>query len=226
VSERSYLAEIEEFFISTIRRGLMLRAGDVDVIRDWEARRVPLAVVRRGIAIGVRRFLESAEPSTALPSSLKYFRTDVEAEFERYRRASGLLRSFDSVRARANAPACDPFSIAESVLEEAAEGAQDEPERRRYVAAMERLRDLQSSGVAAAQALDAVDDDLVTAFLADATEQVREAVLARVRARRAEAERRGAGVSALEEIERAERHAAVAELSKFPGLVTLVLQRM
>lgn len=221
--DRPYLAEVEEFFIATIRKGLMLRAHDVDVIRDWEARGVPLDVVRRGIVTGIRRFVEGSDPTSPLPSSLKYYRTFVEAEFDRYGRASGLQRTFDAMRSGPRVAAVDPVERALGVLAGLARKAASPAEARRYESAAAHLRGLIERGVGPAEALDDTDDFLVQAFLDEARPEVRRRVEARVRERVEGASRRGLGPAALRDVERAETRAAVAEESGVEGLVGLVL---
>ncbi len=223
MSDRSYLAEVEEFFIGAIRKGLMLRAHDVDVIRDWEARGVPLGVVRRGIATGIHRFLEGSDPAAPLPSSLKYYRTFVETEFDRYCRASSLQRTFDAMRSRPRVAAVDPVKRALAVLARLAGKAASPGEARRYDSAAAHLRSLIGRGVGPAEALDDTDDFLVQAFLDGARPEVRRRVEARVRERVDGASRRGLGPAALADVERAETRAAVAAESGFEGLVVQVL---
>lgn len=221
--DRPYLAQVEEFFIATIRKGLMLRAHDVDVIRDWEARGVPLDVVRRGISTGIHRFLERSDPTSPLPSSLKYYRTFVEAEFERYCRASSLQRTYDAMRSRPRVAADDPVERAFEVLARLAGEAATPGEARRYESAAARLRDSLQRGVGPAEALDDTDDFLVQAFLDEAPPEVRRRVEARVHERLEAASRRGLGPEALADVARAETRAAAASESGFEGLVARVL---
>lgn len=219
--ERPYLAEIEEFFISTIRKGLMLRAHDVDVIRDWEARGVPVAVVRRGILVGVRRFLEGSDPSSPLPSSLKYYRTHVEAEFETWRRASGLSRTFEAMRVTPRRS--DPVERALAILADRAAGAATPDEARRFEAAAAYLRSQVDRRVGPSEALDDTDEFLVQAFLDAMPREVRLPLVERVRAQVDEAARRGLGPEALRDLERTHLRAAVREETGFEGLVALVV---
>lgn len=221
--DRPYLAEVEEFFIATIRKGLMLRTHDVDLIRDWEARGVPLDVVRRGIATGIHRFLEGSDPTSPLPTSLKYYRTFVETEFERYCRASSLQRTFDAMRSRPRVAAVNPVERALGVLARLAGKAANPGEARRHESAAAHLRGLIERGVGPAEALDDTDDFLVQAFLDEARPEVRRRVEARVRRRVDDASRRGLGPAALADVERAETRAAVADESGFEGLVVQVL---
>ena len=64
---RETLERLEAYFLNITRKGLALRSGDIDVLRDWMARGVPEDVVRRGVAEGVRRFLATSEPTAPLP---------------------------------------------------------------------------------------------------------------------------------------------------------------
>ncbi len=222
MADRPYLAEVEEFFVSVIRKGLMLRARDVDAVRDWEARGVPLDVVRQGILTGVRRFLEGADPAAPLPSSLGYYRTFVEAAFATWQRATGLQRTFQAVRSQPRP--VSPVERALSILEGLASRAETPEAARRFESAAAHLRDLIARGVGPAEALDATDHFLVQTVLEEAPPPVRRRVEERVRARVREAARRGLGETALRDIERAEARAAVAEEMGFEGLVAKVIE--
>ena len=84
----SYLEDVESLFLSAVRKGLSLRVSDLEIVRDWDRRRVPIDVVSRGILYGIQRFLAQAEPDAPVPASLKYYRTAVEKEFQTWERAA------------------------------------------------------------------------------------------------------------------------------------------
>lgn len=220
--DRPYLAEVEEFFLSIVRKGLTLRAHDVDVIRDWEARGVPLAVVQRGILEGVRRFMAGSDPTSPLPSSLKYYRTFVETEFDRWRRASDLHRTFDAMRIRPRAGTFDPIERAMTILAERSAREANPFMRQALEATARHLRDLATRHASPTEALDEADDFLVQAYLDTVPPEVRNRIDQKVRERVAEAKRRGVGVTALRDIERKETREAVMEESGFEGLIALI----
>ena len=84
----SYLEDVELLFLSSVKKGLSLRAGDLEIVRDWERRGVPFEVISRGILNGIKRFLADSEPTAPVPSGLRYYRTAVEREFEIWQRAA------------------------------------------------------------------------------------------------------------------------------------------
>lgn len=84
----SYLEDVESLFLSAVRKGLSLRVSDLEIVRDWDRRRVPIDVISRGILYGIQRFLAQAEPDAPVPASLKYYRTAVEKEFQTWERAA------------------------------------------------------------------------------------------------------------------------------------------
>lgn len=220
MSGRSYLAEIEEFFVGVVRRGLVLRASDVEVIRDWEARGVPVEVVKRGIVEGVSRFLRSAEPSEPLPSSLRYYRAFVETLFEAHLRSLGLGRRFE----RGKKAYKDLVEVGLEVLRERAQRSSREAERRRYEEAQRRLRE-EAAVRSASEALSVVEEWLINKALEEAPEEVRERIVGEVSACVAEARRRGLGEAVVRDLERAEKARAVAEGLGVKGVVEEVLRR-
>ncbi len=216
---RPFLEQVESFFMATVQQGLSLRPGDVDIARDWESRGVPFNVVRRGIADGVRRFLETAEPHQPLPSVLKYYRTFVEAEFKVWQR-SRALGIGGATMPRVVAPATDMAGRAIGILAAWAADAQDAMQRGIYERATELIR-TRDTGKPIGAVLEEIDDriaaELMAGTAADAPWR------ARVASTRIAARRRGVGLAALAELERAETRAAATELAGYPGLVDACL---
>lgn len=211
---RSYLEQVEAFFVATVRRGLALRPADVDVVRDWEARGVPFEVVRRGIEVGVKRFLESAEPRRPIPAVLKFYRVHVEAEWEAYRRA--LAQGALPVERPAGGPGRDLASEAVALLSRRRAEARTPGEAAAIDRAMARVKAAAAGGALVAE-LATVDD-----LLASAAIEAFPDLAARVRASVAAAAARGLGAAAMEDIRRAETRAAAAETG-YKSLVEALL---
>lgn len=83
---RQYLEQVEEIFLSLIKKGIALRPNDVEIVRDWEARGVPLDIVKKGLNAGISSH-QSRSPNQSLPTSLCYYRSFIEKEYEAYQRA-------------------------------------------------------------------------------------------------------------------------------------------
>ena len=215
----SYIEQVEQFFFATVRRGLVLRPADADVVRDWEQRGVPVDVVRRGITLGVRHFVETAEPHEPVPAALKYYRATVEREFEAYRRMVGRGVIVDPGSA-APRPAIDLATAALNLIRER-RAACTPREAEALDAAAERLRGTGAGG-AVVDVLGEVDDALADATIDAATEVQRYGVVERVQEVVALATQHGLGRAAVADIERAERRAAAAELG-FRSLVDALI---
>lgn len=216
---RPFLEQVESFFMATVRQGLALRPGDVDVVRDWERRGVPFDVVRRGIADGVRRFLATAEPHQPLPGVLKYYRTFVESEFKAWQRARALGIGGAAVP-RVVAPATDLAGRALGILAAWAANAPDGPTRTAYEHAAARIRERDPERPVG-EVLEAVDDAIAAALVAGTPADApwRAGMAAALEAAR----RRGVGTAALAEMERAEIRAAATEVAGYAGLVDACL---
>lgn len=227
VDPRSWLERLEAYFLSVTKKGLALRSGDIDVLRDWNARGVPEEVVRRGVSEGIRRFLATAEPAAPLPSVLRYYRTFVEAEVQAWRRAVEQGRVV-VVQAAPPVPgarvAADLGSVAVAAAEAGLAAADGEGARAAWSRALERLRS-RPPHRSVLDEVEAVDEDLATDLLAAAGEAARAKVEARVRAVVDEARRRGAGYEARADLERAERRAAAADEAGFRSLWEAVLDQ-
>lgn len=113
----SYIETIESFFIGAIRKGLTLKNADIETIRTWQERGIPIDVVRKGIADAIAKFLLNADPGVSLPTTLKYYRFAVEEAFESYERsvARGMTQAGDDRRGREDDGA-DLIQVARHVL--------------------------------------------------------------------------------------------------------------
>lgn len=230
----SYIEEVETLFLSAIRKGLCLRASDLEIVRDWDGRGVPLDVVSRGIVSGIRKFLAEAEPSAQLPSALKYYRTAVEREFEVYTRATARgLGTTDRVQP---APAANPTGTscvsppaAPSLADRAADvlnariAAADGPTRDLYAKALARFGSAKTE-TPLADLLFQIEDMLVTGIGQSLEPEVFSRLKAGVDERMKSAEARGVGRRALEDLRRNGLRRAVAEHVGFQSFLDEVLK--
>lgn len=220
-----YLQEIEEFFVTAIGKGLMLRPQDVDVVREWEERGVPVAVVKRGILNGVKRFVEGSDPTRPLPSALRYYRTFVEAEFDIWCRAVRLQRTYDRGRGgRGDGGMPDVVERGIATLREYGRKACEQTRKECFEAAVALLRDLVGQGLGPVEALEAAEGFVVKGLLAGMPQDVRARIEAEVKAFLEEAKRRGLGAIALKDLEREQMRALVAKETGFQGLVAAVVE--
>jgi hypothetical protein len=215
----SYIEQVETFFVGVVRRGLVLRQSDVDVAKDWEARGVPVDVVKKGVTVGIARFLEAAEAHEPVPATLKYYRTFVEKEVEAYRRevARGVVRGGprDAAPSRdLRGEALERVRVMRAAARSAAEAAALDAAAARLEAA--------GPGGAVVAALDDLDDALARAAIESAPEPVRARMEARIRGVAEAAARQGIGSAAAADIARAETRAAATEVG-FASIVDALL---
>ncbi len=225
-----YVEEVECLFLSAIRKGLCLRASDLEIVRDWESRGVPLDVVSRGIVGGIRRFLAESEPTAPLPSALRYYRTSVEKEFETWSRATARgLGTTDRLPARQASPAASAAAEPTSLADRAADvlrsriATSDDAAKGTFVRALERFEAARSQ-TPLADLLFEIEDMLVT----EIGQSLSPGVFADVRARVDESVRiaaeRGVGRRALEDLRRNGLRKAVAEHVGFESFIEEVLK--
>jgi hypothetical protein len=82
----SYQTVVTEYFLALRGAGLMLSPLDVEQVRGWERRGLPVAVVCRGLRRAVESALGGGRPSgAAAPRSLRACRMAVEDEWRAYR---------------------------------------------------------------------------------------------------------------------------------------------
>jgi len=217
--DRPYLAQVEEFFISTIRKGLMLRSSDIDTIRDWESRNIPVNIVCKGISTGVRRFLEGADPGQPLPSVLKYYRTFVEAEYESHTRAMARGISFD--RNTGSDAAGGTVQRGIDILERLAADAGTDTSRVVFLAAVERLKTSEIEDNV--EVLESVDSFVTEALIETAPRKTASLIMKRVDSRIDDAVEKGLGRMALEDVRQSALREAAAKEFGYPGLVTMIL---
>lgn len=80
----SYEVVVAEYFLGLRGAGLMLSPLDLEQVRDWERRGLPVAVVCRGLRHGVESALRG-RPDGAAPRALRAYRRAVEEAWSAYR---------------------------------------------------------------------------------------------------------------------------------------------
>lgn len=217
--DRPYLEQIEAFFVATIRKGLMLRSSDVEILRDWQARDVPVDVVRDGIVAGVRDFLSTAEPRQELPAVLKYYRTHVEKEFEAFQRAvdRGLI-----LRDTSPGPSSDLLERAVELLKDCADRARDGTRKAVYEDAAARLGRT-GSDEGAVDALESIDRFIFDALIETAPREVADRIRSNIEATVDDASARGLGSVAIEDVRTSETRDAVSREFDYAGLVNMLV---
>jgi hypothetical protein len=83
----TYQVVISEFFLGLRGVGLMLSPLDVELVRTWERRGIPVAIVCRGLRRGLEDALQHRGPVSPPPRALRAYRLAVEDEWNAYRRA-------------------------------------------------------------------------------------------------------------------------------------------
>jgi len=193
----------------------------VELARDWERRGVPVERVQRGITAGIRRFLDTSEPHAPLPSSLKYYRSSVEAEFESWQRARarGMGGASDT---RDTRPGPDLAAVAVDALRAWRDAAIEMERREVFERAMAALV-LATPGTPVAALLDRLDDEVAAGLVAASPRDTRDRVEAEVKDALDRAMARGLGRAAAIDLERAETRAAAARHAGFESLADAVL---
>jgi hypothetical protein len=81
----TYETVVAEYFLGLRGSGLMLSPLDLEVVRDWKLRGVPVPVVCRGLRFGYERAVAALLPGAAPPRSVRALRLAVEDEWRAYR---------------------------------------------------------------------------------------------------------------------------------------------
>jgi len=218
--DQPYVEQVEAFFVSTIRKGLMLRATDVEVIRDWQARQVPLEVVRRGIIAGVREFLLSSDPNEPIPATLKYYRTRVESEYEVHQRAVERGLIFGTSMDAAAVP--DLLDRAKDLLQKWTADEAIATRKAVFEGALARLGSADEDESTLAL-LESLDEFIAQALIETAPGPTADRIRRHIEQGLQDAVSRGLGRTAMDDVERSAVLESVAEEFGYLGLVkTLV----
>jgi hypothetical protein len=81
----SYETVVSEYFLGLRGAGLMLSPLDLEQVRRWERRGIPVAVVCRGLHRGLDDALRDRPPTSPAPRALRAYRLAVEDEWRAYR---------------------------------------------------------------------------------------------------------------------------------------------
>ncbi|HEX8907708.1 MAG TPA: hypothetical protein VF805_00815, partial [Anaeromyxobacteraceae bacterium] len=81
----TYETVIAEYFLGLRGGGLMLSPLDLEQVRAWERRGLPVAVVCRGLKRGLERALQERAEGSPPPRALRAYRRSVEDEWRAYR---------------------------------------------------------------------------------------------------------------------------------------------
>ncbi len=84
-SSLSYETVVAEYFLGLRGAGLMLSPLDVEQVRAWEGRGLPVPIVCRGLRRGLESALRERPPGSPPPRSLRAYRLAVEDEWRAYR---------------------------------------------------------------------------------------------------------------------------------------------
>ncbi len=83
-----YLNDVERFFYLVRMSGFILSPRDVERVREWYLRGIPLQVVVEGILEGVRQYRYKAGPRDRLPHQLSFYSHHIGARVKSYRTPS------------------------------------------------------------------------------------------------------------------------------------------
>ena len=156
-----YATVVSEYFLGLRGAGLMLSPLDLEQVRAWERRGLPVAVVCRGLRRGIDDAVRDRAPGAGLPRSLRAYRLAVEDEWRAYRsgRVGDAPPPPDGVSAAERR-----IAAARSLVESAGE-ASTGARREAYRAAAEALRAVRPDLEEVEVALRAADEALVRGWL-------------------------------------------------------------
>jgi hypothetical protein len=178
----TYETAISEFFLGLRGAGLMLSPLDLELVRRWERRGVPVPIVCRGLRRGLEAMLRERPPGAPAPRTLRAYRLAVEDEWRAYR--SGRVGDAPGPPAEASAAArrlLAARSLVESSLA-ATRGARREAYRSASFA-LARASPAPATLAEVDAALQEADDALVRSWLAALPCPERTALGARCRLR-------------------------------------------
>ncbi len=110
---QEYLLQVERFFVVARMSGLMLSPKDMEKVRQYYLKGVPLHLVLLGISDGLKAFRHTAGAGQRLPHSLAFYSHYVAPKVKRWNKGSeptvpkaeadphGVLRAFHHLKAEA-----------------------------------------------------------------------------------------------------------------------------
>jgi hypothetical protein len=85
IESLSYETVVAEYFLGLRGAGLMLSPLDLEQVRAWERRGLPVSVVCRGLRRGLEDAVRDRPAGTPAPRSVRAYRLAVEDEWRAYR---------------------------------------------------------------------------------------------------------------------------------------------
>ena len=86
LSLKEYLNQAERFFLVARFSGLVLSPKDIETIRQYYIKGIPLRLVLEGISEGLKSFLYHRAPGQRIPHSLNYYSHFIGAKVRKYRK--------------------------------------------------------------------------------------------------------------------------------------------
>lgn len=110
---QEYLLQVERFFVVARMSGLLLSPKDMEKVRQYYLKGVPLHLVLLGISEGLKTFRHGAAPGQRLPHSLTFYSHFVAPKIRRWNKGAeptvpkatedphGVIRAYHHLRAEA-----------------------------------------------------------------------------------------------------------------------------
>jgi hypothetical protein len=138
----NYETVVAEYYLGLRGSGLMLSPLDLEQVRAWKLRGVPVPVVCRGLRFGYERALAALRPGGLPPRSLRAFRFAVEDEWRAHLKVR--LGRQESPSARASIAARAAAAV--ELLRAAERSASTAPLREAYASAAAAIEGAAADG--------------------------------------------------------------------------------
>jgi hypothetical protein len=160
----SYETVVSEYFLGLRGAGLMLAPLEVELVRSWERRGLPVAVVCRGLRRGLEEARRDRASGSPPPRSMRAYRFAVEDEWRAYRAG----RVGDAPPAPEESRVCRERLAAAHAFLQAAAARSAGPTREAHLAASQLLPapEMACNLAAVDDALEVADAALLRAWLA------------------------------------------------------------